>query len=169
MGLILFEGFVMGICFGDLDFVVLVYFFCRVGYLIDDFDVLFNMCSGLVGFVGCSDMCDIFVGMVVGEDDVIFVFDVYVYWFCVYVGVYMVQFGGVDVILFMVGVGENVVVVCVVVFVMFGFVGVVVDFVCNEVRECGICCILVDVLIVMVFVVLMDEELQIVRQIVQLF
>ncbi|AZH79513.1 MULTISPECIES: acetate/propionate family kinase [Microbacterium] len=168
MGLTPLEGLVMGTRSGDLDPAALVHLSRRAGYSIDDLDALLNTRSGLAGLAGRSDMRDILAGMAAGEDDATLAFDVYVHRLRAYAGAYMAQLGGVDVISFTAGVGENAAAVRAAALATLGFAGVVVDPARNEARERGIRRISADASTVTVLVVPTDEELQIARQTAQL-
>ena len=107
MGLTPLEGLVMGTRSGDIDPAALVHLARRAGYSIDDLDALLNTRSGLKGLAGRSDMRDILAGREAGEDAASLAFDVYVHRLRGYAGAYIAQLGGVDVISFTAGVGEN--------------------------------------------------------------
>lgn len=57
MGLILFEGLVMGICSGDLDLGVISYLWCIVRMGVEDIELMFNYWFGMLGLVGEWDFC----------------------------------------------------------------------------------------------------------------
>ena len=107
MGLTPLEGLVMGTRSGDLDPAALVHLSRRAGYSIDDLDVLLNSRSGLKGLAGHSDMRDILAGRDAGDAASTLAFDVYIHRLRAYAGSYIAQLGGVDVISFTAGVGEN--------------------------------------------------------------
>ena len=91
-------------------------------------------------------------------------FDVYIHRLRAYIGAYLAQLGGVDVISFTAGVGENVPVVRAEALATLGFAGVAVDPARNEERARGIRRILSDDSAVTVLVVPTNEELEIARQ-----
>jgi len=168
MGLTPLEGLVMGTRSGDIDPAALVHLSRRAGLSIDDLDSLLNTRSGLAGLAGRSDMRDILAGVDAGEDAAMLAFDVYVHRLRAYAGAYIAQLGGVDVISFTAGVGENAAPVRAAAMATLGFAGVELDPVRNEARGRGIRRISTDLSPVTVLVVPTDEELQIARQTAEL-
>lgn len=168
MGLTPLEGLVMGTRSGDIDPAALVHLSRRAGLSIDDLDSLLNTRSGLAGLAGRSDMRDILAGVEAGEDAAMLAFDVYVHRLRAYAGAYIAQLGGVDVISFTAGVGENAAPVRAGAMATLGFAGVEIDPARNAARERGIRRISTDASPVTVLVVPTDEELQIARQTAEL-
>lgn len=164
MGLTPLEGLVMGTRSGDIDPAALVHLARRAGCTIDDLDAMLNTRSGLLGLAGRSDMRDILAGREAGEEASTLAFDVYVHRLRAYAGAYIAQLGGVDVISFTAGVGENAAAVRAGAMATLGFAGVEIDPVRNEARERGIRRISADASRVEVLVVPTNEELQIARQ-----
>ncbi|MFF3027430.1 acetate/propionate family kinase [Microbacterium sp. NPDC057944] len=168
MGLTPLEGLVMGTRSGDIDPAALVHLARRAGYTIDALDVLLNTRSGLAGLAGRSDMRDILAGREAGEEAATLAFDVYVHRLRAYAGAYIAQLGGVDVISFTAGVGENAAPVRAEAMATLGFAGVEIDPARNTARERGIRRISTDDSPVTVLVVPTNEELQIARQTAEL-
>lgn len=168
MGLTPLEGLVMGTRSGDLDPAALVHLSRRAGLSIDELDALLNSRSGLLGLAGRSDMRDILAGVEEGEDAATLAFDVYIHRLRAYAGAYIAQLGGVDVISFTAGVGENAARVRADALATLGFAGVEIDPARNEARERGIRRISSDASRVTVLVVPTNEELQIARQAAEL-
>lgn len=164
MGLTPLEGLVMGTRSGDLDPAALVHLSRRAGLSINELDALLNTRSGLQGLAGRSDMRDILAGVDAGEDAATLAFDVYVHRLRAYAGAYIAQLGGVDVISFTAGVGENAARVRAEALATLGFAGVEVDLARNAERGRGIRRISTDASTVTVLVVPTNEELQIARQ-----
>jgi len=164
MGLTPLEGLVMGTRSGDLDPAALVHLSRRAGYSIDDLDALLNSRSGLKGLAGRSDMRDVLAGRESGDDAATLAFDVYIHRLRAYAGAYIAQLGGVDVISFTAGVGENAAAVRSEAMSTLGFAGVEIDPVRNEARQRGIRRISTDDSRVTVLVVPTNEELEIARQ-----
>ncbi|MGK3950319.1 acetate/propionate family kinase [Microbacterium sp. K2] len=164
MGLTPLEGLVMGTRSGDLDPAALVHLSRRAGYSIDDLDALLNSRSGLKGLAGHSDMRDILAGRDVGDAAATLAFDVYIHRLRAYAGSYIAQLGGVDVISFTAGVGENAAAVRAEAMATLGFAGVEIDQVRNAARQRGIRRISSDESKVAVLVVPTNEELEIARQ-----
>jgi len=164
MGLTPLEGLVMGTRSGDLDPAALVHLSRRAGLSINELDALLNTRSGLQGLAGRSDMRDILAGVDAGEEAATLAFDVYVHRLRAYAGAYIAQLGGVDVISFTAGVGENAARVRAEALATLGFAGVEVDLARNAERGRGIRRISTDASTVTVLVVPTNEELQIARQ-----
>lgn len=164
MGLTPLEGLVMGTRSGDIDPAVLFHLARRAGLSIDDLDALLNKRSGLLGLAGVSDMRDIDAGVDRGDAAATLAFDVYVHRLRAYAGAYLAQLGGVDVISFTAGVGENSARVRAAALRTLGFAGVAIDPERNEARGQGIRTISTDDSAVAVLVVPTDEELEIARQ-----
>ena len=165
MGLTPLEGLVMGTRSGDLDPAVLFHLARTAGMGVDELDVLLNRRSGLLGLAGRSDMRDILAGLEEQDAASILAFDVYIHRLRAYAGAYIAQLGGVDVISFTAGVGENAPLVRARALETLGFLGVQVDPQRNEEeRARGIRRISADDSAVAVLVVPTDEELEIARQ-----
>jgi acetate kinase len=107
MGLTPLEGLVMGTRPGDIDPGVLVHLNRVAGLDVDDLDELLNRRSGLLGLAGVNDFRDLMRRMDAGDADAELAFDVYCHRLRKYVGAYVAVLGGVDVITFTAGVGEN--------------------------------------------------------------
>ena len=164
MGMTPLEGLVMGTRSGDIDPAVLIHLARRAGMSTDDLDTLLNKRSGLLGLAGRSDMRDILAGVDAGEDAATLAFDVYIHRLRAYVGAYIAQLGGVDVISFTAGVGENAARVRAESLATFGFLGLEIDAEANDQRRPGIRRISTATSSVEVLVVPTNEELEIARQ-----
>lgn len=164
MGFTPLEGLVMGTRSGDIDPAVLVYLMRRENLTANDLDELLNKRAGLKGIAGVSDMRDILKGREEGDESATLAFDVYIHRLRAYAGAYLAQLGGVDVISFTAGVGENVPVVRGEALATLGFAGVVIDDEKNTSRERGIRRISAEESVVEVLVVPTNEELDIARQ-----
>ena len=167
MGLTPLEGLVMGTRSGDIDPAALFHLARRADMSIDDLDDLLNKRSGLLGLSGYSDYRDIRAAMERGDDRAVLAFEVYVHRLRAYAGAYLAQLGGVDVISFTAGVGENTPRVRAAALETLGFAGVEVDPVRNEAPGRGIRLISTDASRVAVLVVPTDEEMEIARQALQ--
>ncbi len=164
MGFTPLEGLVMGTRSGDLDPAVLVHIARVADYSIDEIDTLLNTRSGLKGLAGHSDMRDILAGVDAGEEAATLAFDVYIHRLRAYAGAYIAQLGGVDVISFTAGVGENAARVRAEALSTLGFLGIEIDRARNEARSHSIRRISTDSSSASVLVVPTDEELEIARQ-----
>ncbi|AZS37716.1 Acetate kinase [Microbacterium lemovicicum] len=164
MGMTPLEGLVMGTRSGDIDPAVLFQLARRGGMSIDELDTLLNSRSGLKGLAGVADMRDIGDRRDAGDPAAQLAFDVYVHRLRAYAGAYIAQLGGVDVISFTAGVGENSARVRAEAMATLGFAGVEIDPERNETRGRGIRVISTDSSRVVVLVVPTNEELEIARQ-----
>lgn len=167
MGLTPLEGLVMGTRSGDLDPAVLFHLARRADLSIGDLDALLNKRSGLLGLAGVGDMRDIGERRDAGDPAAQLAFDVYIHRLRAYAGAYLAQLGGVDVISFTAGVGENSVRVRAEAMATLGFAGVEIDPERNETRGRGVRVISTDASRVTVLVVPTNEELEIARQTLQ--
>lgn len=106
MGLTPLEGLVMGTRSGDIDPGV-VFHLVRGGMSGDDVDTLLNKKSGVLGLSGVSDMRELRRLAAGGDADARLARDVYLHRLRKYVGAYAAVLGGIDVLTFTAGVGEN--------------------------------------------------------------
>jgi len=109
MGLTPLEGLVMGTRSGDIDPGALLHLMRTGGFDIEQLDVLLNRKSGLIGLAGVSDFRDLSRLVEDGNADAETAIDVYCHRIRKYIGAYFAVLGGVDVVTFTAGVGENVV------------------------------------------------------------
>lgn len=167
MGFTPLEGLVMGTRSGDIDPAVLFQLHRRHEMSIDDLDHLLNKKSGLLGMTGKADMRDVLAGRAAGEEVATLAFDVYVHRLRSYVGSYLAQLGGVDVISFTAGVGENAAPVRAEALANMEWAGINIDEKRNNERAPGIRVISTDDSPVAVLVVPTNEELEIARQTLQ--
>jgi acetate kinase len=108
MGLTPLEGLVMGTRPGDVDPGVLLYLLRELGLTAADVDRVMNKESGLLGVSGASnDMRDILETAASGEERSKLALEIYCYRLRKYVGAYAAAMGGLDVLVFTAGVGEN--------------------------------------------------------------
>lgn len=164
MGFTPLEGLVMGTRSGDVDPSVLVLLARREDMTPGDLDDFLNKKSGMFGLTGESDMRDIERRRGDGDAAATVAFDVYIHRIRAYLGAYIAQLGGVDVIVFTAGVGENSALVRSEALATFGFAGVEIDPALNEAHGRGIRTISTPSSAVTVLVVPTNEELEIARQ-----
>ncbi|MEH3090360.1 MAG: acetate kinase [Microbacterium arborescens] len=164
MGMTPLEGLVMGTRSGDIDPAVIFHLARRAELRIPELDDLLNKRSGMLGLAGVSDMRDIEEGVERGDEKATLAFEVYAHRLRAYAGAYLAQLGGVDVISFTAGVGENSPLVRAAALETLGFAGVEIDPERNETRGRGIRRISTDASRVTVLVVPTNEELEIARQ-----
>ncbi|MDE5662753.1 MAG: acetate kinase [Muribaculaceae bacterium] len=108
MGLTPTEGLMMGTRCGDVDPGALVYLMKVLNLDADGVMNLINKKSGVAGVSGISsDMRDIEDAVARGDEMATMALDMYEYRILKYIGAYTAVLGGVDVIVFTGGVGEN--------------------------------------------------------------
>ncbi|MDE6558722.1 MAG: acetate kinase, partial [Muribaculaceae bacterium] len=108
MGLTPTEGLMMGTRCGDVDPGALVYLMERLNLDAAGLMKLINKQSGVAGVSEISsDMRDIEDAVARGDEKAILALDMYEYRILKYIGAYTAVLGGVDVIVFTGGVGEN--------------------------------------------------------------
>ena len=108
MGLTPTEGLMMGTRVGDVDPGALVYLMQCRGLDAAGLQKVINKESGVLGVSGISnDMRDIEAGIADGNERARLAMDMYEYRILKYIGAYTAVLGGVDVIVFTGGVGEN--------------------------------------------------------------
>lgn len=108
MGLTPTEGLMMGTRSGDVDPGALAYLMECEGLDAKGLSNLVNKRSGVAGIMeGSSDMRDVENGVAAGDERAILTLDMYEYRIIKYIGAYTAALGGVDVLVFTGGVGEN--------------------------------------------------------------
>ena len=108
MGLTPLEGLMMGTRSGDIDGGAILYIMKKEGLTPDEMSTLLNKKSGVLGMFGkSSDMRELDAAVEAGEERAILTEKMYNYRITKYIGAYAAAMGGVDVILFTGGVGEN--------------------------------------------------------------
>ena len=108
MGLTPLEGLVMGTRTGDIDPSVYAHLSRSAGMGIDEIDTVLNKRSGMQGLCGMSDFRDITAAIAAGDQRAELAMEIYVHRLRKYVGSYAFVLGGLDVITFTAGIGENV-------------------------------------------------------------
>ena len=133
MGFTPLEGLLMGTRSGDLDPSIIPYIMAKEELTIPDMNTLLNKHSGLVGISGeSSDMREILQAVEEGDRKAKYAYDVYTYRIKKYIGAYAAAMGGVDVIVFTGGIGENAVKVRADVCNDMEFLGIKIDSERNE-------------------------------------
>jgi acetate kinase len=107
MGLTPLEGLVMGTRSGDVDPGLHTFLHNELGMTISEIDTLLNKQSGLKGLAGVNDFRELEERRAAGDDAAQLAFEVYVHRLKHYVGAYLALLGGLDVLSFTAGVGEN--------------------------------------------------------------
>lgn len=107
MGMTPLEGLVMGTRTGDIDPAVIFHLSRNARFTIDEIDDLFNRRSGLKGLSGQNDMREVHELVAAGDAEARLALDVYAHRLRKYVGGYAAVMGGLDVLSFTAGIGEN--------------------------------------------------------------
>ena len=108
MGLTPLEGLMMGTRSGDIDAGAVLYIMEKMGLTANGVNNLLNKQSGVMGVYGeSSDMRDLVTAAAKGNERAALTEEMYYYRIRKYIGAYAAAMGGVDVILFTGGVGEN--------------------------------------------------------------
>lgn len=108
MGLTPLEGLMMGTRSGDIDAGAVSFIEKTLGLDADGVSSLLNKKSGVLGVTGISsDMREIDAAAAKGDQKAILALEMYNYRIKKYIGSYAAAMGGVDIIVFTAGVGEN--------------------------------------------------------------
>lgn len=108
MGLTPTEGLMMGTRVGDIDPGAITYLMTRHNLDAAGLQKLFNKESGVLGITEkSSDMRDLEAAVEAGDERAILALDMYQQRIIKYIGAYAAEMGGVDIIVFTGGVGEN--------------------------------------------------------------
>ena len=108
MGLTPLEGLIMGTRSGDIDAGAVTFLMDKLNLDTKGISNLLNKKSGLLGVSeGSSDFRDILAGIANGNDKARLAKEMYCYRIKKYIGEYAAAMGGVDIILFTGGAGEN--------------------------------------------------------------
>ena len=108
MGLTPLEGLVMGTRAGDIDGGAVTFIEKKLGLDADGMSNLLNKKSGVAGLTGgSSDMRDVENAAKNGDERAKLAQDMYFYRIKKYIGAYAAAMGGLDVVVFTAGVGEN--------------------------------------------------------------
>ena len=108
MGLTPLEGLMMGTRSGDVDGGAITFLAKKLDLDADGMSNLLNKQSGVLGITGeSSDMRDVENAAAEGNERAQLALDMYFYRIKKYIGAYAAAMGGVDIIVFTAGVGEN--------------------------------------------------------------
>lgn len=108
MGLTPVEGLMMGTRVGDVDPGALTYLMGKHKLTVDQLQTIINKESGVLGVSGVSnDMREIEAAVAAGDERARLALDMYILRITKYIGAYAAEMGGVDIIVFTGGVGEN--------------------------------------------------------------
>ncbi len=164
MGLTPTEGLMMGTRVGDVDPGALVYLMIKHSLTAQDLQRIINKESGVLGISEVSsDMREIEQAIKAGNTNAKLALEMYEQHIVKYIGAYAAEMGGVDVIVFTGGVGENQAQTRANVCRSLGFMGVTIDEQVNSVTRGTETVISTPDSRVTVIVVPTDEELMIAR------
>ena len=109
MGLTPLEGLIMGTRSGDIDPAIVSFIADKEGITADEVVNILNKKSGVLGLSGgiSSDFRDLGDAAESGNEMAKNTLEAYAYRVAKYIGAYMIAMGGVDVIVFTAGIGEN--------------------------------------------------------------
>lgn len=128
MGLTPVEGLMMGTRVGDVDPGVLTYLMNKHHLTVDQLQTIINKESGVLGVSGVSnDMREVESAIAAGNERAKLALDMYMLRITKYIGAYAAEMGGVDIIAFTGGVGENQAGLRAEVCSTLGFMGVEID------------------------------------------
>lgn len=135
MGLTPVEGLMMGTRVGDVDPGALTYLMNKHHLTADELQTIINKESGVLGISGVSnDMREIEAAIAAGNERAKLALDMYELRITKYIGAYAAEMGGVDIIVFTGGVGENQTGLRADVCAPLAFMGVEIDAHANKVR-----------------------------------
>lgn len=107
MGLTPLEGLMMGTRVGSLDLGAAIHIMRKANLTIDELDVILNKNSGFKGIAGISDMRDLKLAALEGDEKAKLVLTMLTYRVKKYIGFFAAAMEGIDCIAFTGGIGEN--------------------------------------------------------------
>ena len=109
MGFTPLEGVMMGTRCGDIDPAIIFYLMERKGMTIAEVNEMLNKKSGMLGLadIGSSDLRDVEQKIMEGHVQAKEAVEVFCYRIRKYIGAYIAAMGGVDIVVFTAGIGEN--------------------------------------------------------------
>ncbi len=134
MGLTPTEGLMMGTRVGDVDPGALTFLMLKHNLTAEQLQKIINKESGMLGIAGKSDMREIESAVNAGDEIAKLGLDMYEQRITKYIGAYAAEMGGVDIIVFTGGVGENQTGLRANVCAPLAFMGVEIDAEANKVR-----------------------------------
>ena len=135
MGLTPLEGVIMGTRSGDIDPAFVEYLCNKENLTVSEVLNILNKKSGMLGMTGISsDYRDVSAAAEAGNQDAINCLEAYAYRIIKYIGSYIAAMGGVDVITFTAGLGENAIPLRETICKAFEFMGLEFDSEANNCR-----------------------------------
>jgi len=168
MGFTPLEGLLMGTRSGDCDPAVILHVMEQEKLTLQDANTLLNKKSGLLGVSGLSaDVREVLKGAADGNANAKLALEIYCYRVKKYIGAYMAALGGLDILIFTAGVGENAVEVRRMSVEGLECFGIKLDYAKNKAHKAGIEIISTDDSRVKVMVIPTNEELVIAQETVR--
>jgi len=165
MGLTPLAGICMGTRTGDIDPAIVPFIMKRENLTPDEVDTLMNKQSGVKGFSQCSsDFRDLAKASAEGDEKATLALEMFAYQGTKIVGSYAAALGGVDVIVFTAGIGENTDTMRAAICEPLEFMGVKIDPAKNDGLRGKECIISTDDSKVKVVVIPTNEELAIAQE-----
>lgn len=136
MGFTPLEGLVMGTRSGDIDPAIPAWLMRKFNMTPDEVDKYLNKKSGILGLMGGKtyDMREVEEGYFNGDPQAKLALEIYAYRIKKYIGAYAAAMGGLDVLVFTAGVGENSPIIRQLVCDGLEFLGIKIDPVRNDVK-----------------------------------
>lgn len=135
MGFTPLDGLMMGSRSGSIDPGILIYLLRKKGYTADDLDTILNQASGVKGISGVgADMRQLFAAIAQGNRRAQLALDMYIHHLQASLGSMLANLGGLDVLVFTAGVGENIPLIRAATCQAFEFLGVKIDLDKNNAR-----------------------------------
>ena len=136
MGFTPLEGLLMGTRSGDIDPSLILYIMGKEGLSLNEAGTLLNKHSGLIGVSGeSSDMREILAAVKDEHKRARYAFEMFCYRIKKYIGAYTAAMGGLDILVFTGGIGENAIEVRQEVCTEMKFLGIELDEIKNENNE----------------------------------
>ncbi|MGC3995119.1 MAG: acetate kinase [Propionicimonas sp.] len=164
MGLTPLAGLVMGTRSGDVDPGLHAFLGRELGMDLQEVDNLLNKKSGMLGLAGVTDFRDLNELIEEGDQAAALALDVYCHRLISFIGAYIAVLGGVDVISFTAGVGENDALVRAKVIGRLAGIGAILDEQANQARARDARVISTPESPITVLVVPTNEELAMARE-----
>jgi acetate kinase len=166
MGFTPLEGLIMGTRCGDLDPAIVFYLMEHKQLDVEHINQLLNKQSGLLGLagIGSNDLRDILSAKKEGHQQAKLAVNAFIYRIKKYIGAYTAAMGGLDVIVFTAGIGENSAKVRYMVCAGLKDIGIILDHQKNAAADGKCCQIQHDRSRVKVMVIPTDEERAIAAQ-----
>lgn len=162
------SGLIMGTRSGDIDPSIIFHLINQCGYRADEVNNLLNKKSGMLGMTGFSDMRDITNAINEESREAEIAYEMYAYRIKKYIGAYTAVLNGLDAIVFTAGVGENDARIRELVCRDMDFFGIKLDKEKNTKKSGKLRAINTEDARVKALVIPTNEELEIIRQCVEL-